>query len=463
MWSHNLILINDGANVSHRTLASWFCEASKCECRMLSWDGFKPERLREVSADLIVPIASRSECGAQGLFDWLRVHPIAIPVFAVFGKGVSEATVQRALDVADDFLFWPAPRDELSARVSRILGDSMESDLARATLMKEHCAQQLVGRDPAFVRIVESLPRLAGVDLPVLITGETGTGKELFARAIHHLSDRHSFPFIPVDCPSLPEQLFENEFFGHVRGAYTDAGRDQRGLVALAESGTLFLDEVEALPLGTQAKLLRFLNEKVYRRLGEERFLRADVRIVAASNSNLDDLVLDRRFRSDLFYRLSVLRVHLPPLRMRRDDIPLLANYCLQHHCPQADKQGVSISGPGIRKLSTYAWPGNVRELFSVVQRAHVACDSNKILPHHFCFTTGGVDETTSGTQTEADFAEAKTRAIEAFETRYIERMLRLHHGNITHAACAAKKERRAFGKLVKKYGINPHSLAGKE
>jgi DNA-binding NtrC family response regulator len=292
----------------------------------------------------------------------------------------------------------------------------------------------------------------------VLITGETGTGKELFAHAIHSLSKRKSGPFIPVDCGSLPEQLAENELFGHCRGAFTDAHRDQRGLAAMAEDGTLFLDEVDALSLANQAKLLRFLQEGTYRALGAERFMRSNARVIAASNQSIEDRVQQGHFRSDLYFRLNVLRLHLPPLRERREDIVLLARHFLDHEFA-SEPLRKSFSAAAIHKIESHSWPGNVRELFNAVQRAAVCSRGQSITPHDIPLANEGATAESNVISGEG-FQRARRRAIEQFERVYVENLLARHSGNVTRAASEAGKERRSFGKLVKKYnlGIRAHS-----
>jgi len=200
----------------------------------------------------------------------------------------------------------------------------------------------------------------------VLIVGETGSGKELFARAIHSLGPRRNFPFVPVDCAAIPELLFESELFGHLRGAFTDASHDRKGLAAVAEGGTLFLDEIDALSLRSQAKLLRFLEERSYRPLGSERLIGLNVNVVAATNSDLQELVHSGKFRADLFFRLNVLRLRLVPLRERRDDIPLLASHFIRQISLENEIGPRILTPAAIWKLTVYDWPGNVRELYNV-------------------------------------------------------------------------------------------------
>jgi DNA-binding NtrC family response regulator len=288
----------------------------------------------------------------------------------------------------------------------------------------------------------------------VLITGETGTGKEQCARAIHHVSRRRDHPFLPVDCAALPDHLFENEIFGHSRGAFTDAHRDQKGLIGLAEGGTLFLDEIDSLSLPAQAKLLRFLQERTYRPLGGDRFLHADVNVVAATNGDLEQLVHRQAFRSDLFFRLNVLRLHLVPLRERRRDIPLLARHFLSVLCSESGSGTKTLAASTLERLSGMDWPGNVRELANVILRAFVFAKGAQILPAHIQAPATAE----SASRSPECFRAARVRAIESFEMEYVRETLRRHKGNITQAARQAGKDRRAFGRLVKRYHIDRES-----
>jgi DNA-binding NtrC family response regulator len=274
----------------------------------------------------------------------------------------------------------------------------------------------------------------------------------LFAHAIHSLGRRRNGPFVPVDCGTLPDQLTENELFGHRRGAYTDAHSDQKGLAAIADGGTLFLDEIDALSPAGQAKLLRFLQEGTYRALGSERIARADVRVIAATNRPIEDAVRQRQFRNDLYFRINVLRLTLPPLRERRSDIAVLAQSFLEKEvCDGAGPRTFSI--PALRHLATHSWPGNVRELRNTVQRAVVGCKGRQILPEHISLAVGA-DQRGKDIPVGVSFRSAKQLAVERFEQSYIEELLQRFQGNITRAAREAGKERRAFGRLVKKYRI---------
>jgi DNA-binding NtrC family response regulator len=253
-----------------------------------------------------------------------------------------------------------------------------------------------------------------------------------------------------VDCGAVPEHLFENELFGHARGAFTDARADQKGLVAMARGGTLFTDEVDGLSPAAQAKVLRLLQENTYRPLGSESFRNANVRVITATNNDLEGLVGKRQFRPDLFFRINVLHLHLPALRDRRGDIQLLARHFVERICQGDDMPLKELSSEAARKLEEHDWPGNVRELFNSMQRAVLNSPGRQIAAEHV--------ESMRFTQVAAapatDFRNAKVQVVKKFERDYVEQMLRKHDGNITRAAMEAGKDRRAFGRLAKKYGL---------
>lgn len=319
-------------------------------------------------------------------------------------------------------------------------------------LTREMGLAQLVGDDPAFLQVLDLVPRVARREGTVLITGETGTGKELCARAIHCLSRRCNLPFIPVDCGALPDSLIENELFGHARGAYTGAHSRQKGLLALAEGGTLFLDEIDSLSLPAQAKLLRVLQDRSYRPLGAEQFERADVKVIAATNRDLETCVRDKAFRADLFYRLNVFRLQMVALRERPGDIPLLARHFLERLARECGTGPRSFSADALQHLCRYAWPGNVRELLNVVERALAFADGPVILPGHLALPLPDLQTDGRAPAGGLSFRQARAQAIAQFERTYITALLERHDGNISRAAREAQKERRAFGRLVKKY-----------
>jgi DNA-binding NtrC family response regulator len=352
---------------------------------------------------------------------------------------------------AIDFVSAPLQHcGELGMRIQRAAGLLPRRPQADANVLRTARQHNLLGSSACFTRQLAMLPTMAQYDASVLVLGETGTGKEVFTRAIHYLSPRASRPLIPVNCGAIPTELMESELFGCVRGAYTSANAPRRGLVREAEGGTLFLDEIDALPLGAQTKLLRLLQEKEFRPVGGKS-CHADIRIVAASNHDLSQLVERGLFRRDLYFRLNVLSLTLPPLRERRDDIPELAHYFAAECCRQRLRPPVTLTAQAVGTLMAHDWPGNIRELQNVIERAVLFCN-NPLL---------GADDLQLGAAPAAaedseSFRAAKARTVEIFERSYIERLLTINAGNITRAASAARKNRRAFFALMRKHSIAP-------
>ena len=420
-------------------------------CEYVPWESLAFERLSATGAEVVVALAVEEPAS---LAQWLRHQHLVTPTLVVLPSAADEELLRLASETVDDFVLWPGCERELRQRLARMLGShGLESVYLQ--LRQEMGMAQLIGQDPAFVATLQAIPLLAASRVPVLLSGETGTGKELCARAIHHLSRREGFPFIPVECGALPDHLAENEIFGHVRGAFTDAHADQKGLAAMAEGGTLFLDEIDSLSLAAQAKLLRFLEDGAYRALGADSFTRANVRVIAATNRDLESCVQEKQFRSDLYFRLNVLQLRLPPLRDRRGDISLLARHFLASCSAATGGPRKSFSPATLRILENYGWPGNVRELYNVVQRAVVFCPGTQVLPNHIALPT----PPPAFSNNVLSFRHARKQAIESFEQHYVREMLRKHRGNVTRAAFEAGKDRRAFGRLVKKYSVDRNAL----
>ena len=430
--------------------------------RRMTWDTFSPVQLCAASDRLLIADAVQEEGKACDFFRWLRDNPLPIPIFAVLPQEEG-ALFRAATETVDDFLVSPVRPEELKQRIARLLGPRAE-ELAgvQSALLAEIGLQQLVGQDPAFLKVIERVALFVANDAPVLLTGETGTGKELCARVTHLLSKRHLGPFIPVDCGALPDHLFENELFGHAKGAFTDARTDQKGLVTLAQGGTLLLDEIDSLSLSAQSKVLRLLQEQTYRPLGSEVFRRADVRIIAATNQNLQELVEKKTFRSDLFFRIHVLHAHLPALRQRQSDIGLLSRHFVDEICKSAHMPRKVLSNAALRRLHEHDWPGNVRELYNTLQRAVLFTPGQQIAASAIDIGMmrgrAGLDAPEGVSE---KFRSAKQRAIQLFEREYVRQMMNKHEGNVTQAAREAGKDRRAFGRLAKKYGFPNPSVEG--
>ncbi|HYJ79372.1 MAG TPA: sigma-54 dependent transcriptional regulator [Longimicrobiaceae bacterium] len=356
----------------------------------------------------------------------------------------------------DDFLSCPFGRSELQLRILRLLhGGAAARPLPRAEREVELPALPFVGESRAFRRVLAAIPGIAPCDATILITGETGTGKEMAARTIHYGSPRRSRPFVPVNCGALPDHLFENEMFGHARGAFTDASSAQKGLVSEAESGSLFLDEIDTLSAQAQVKLLRLLQGGEYRPLGSSRAQVADVRIITATNADLRQKVEAGEFREDLYYRLNILRLALPPLRERVEDIPLLAEHFLARYGILYRRERMCLSDGALRKLLAHHWPGNVRELESTLQRAVIVTEGPVLDPDDIDLPsiTSAFPVPERG-PAGGLFQDAKARAIEQFERAYLVELLATHEGNVTRAARRAGKERRAFQRLMRKHGL---------
>ncbi len=448
--THDVLLIEPHPSGSDEFPISSLSSDPSFRLQRTSWEALQSRPTLPCAAHLMIAVAAPRAPRAVELFDWLGRQAIAVPILAVVSEMAEDAVLRSAVDASDDFAFFPDRRDEFRHRLRRLVAAGRdEVEVAHRRLTRELGLLQLIGNHPSFTRVLDQLPLIARSGCSVLITGETGTGKELVARAIHHLGRRSRFPFIALDCAAVPDHLFENEFFGHARGAFTDAHRDQKGLVAMADGGSLFLDEIDALSLPAQAKLLRFLQEHTFKPLGAERFCRADVHVIAATNRDLEEAVRRGEFRADLYFRLNVLGLHLPPLRDRGSDIDLLARHFLTTLERSTAGPHKRLSGAALRKLRLHAWPGNIRELLNIVHRAAVLCEGTHILPAHVM-----VPEPAVSPNPTAGFRRARASVVAAFEREYVEDVLRRHNGNVTHAAVEAQKDRRAFGRLVKKYGI---------
>jgi two-component system response regulator GlrR len=452
------VLIAQAGAVPEAAVVREFLVADQqLSCCVLSWPLVPPSGVDSFNHDLVIVVASTIEPQEQ-ILQWLANCEIRVPVLAVLPACATEEWLDITSRRMDDFVVCPLNALELRQRVGRLLGQPLYVlEGIRRSLLEELGLSSLVGRDPAFMQAISQLPRFARSDASVCITGETGTGKELCARALHHLSSRRRFPFIGVDCGALPDQLFENEMFGHARGAFTDAHRDHRGLIAMAEGGTLFLDEIDSLALSSQGKLLRFLQDRQFRALGSDRFEVANVRIVAATNRDLESAVRDRQFRPDLFFRLNVLRLRLPPLRERGGDVELLACAALKGYTAPSAGGSPMFTPSALKALTLHNWPGNVRELYNVVQRAVIASEGGRILPEHLDLPTG---EHPGCREAGADFRTLRAAAVANFEKQYVEDLLRKHSGNVTHAAREARQDRRAFRRFIRKYNIDRRSLS---
>jgi two-component system, NtrC family, response regulator GlrR len=345
-----------------------------------------------------------------------------------------------------EYLIPPLDATNILPRVWRLLNRASKQKQTPAS-EDEPYLSAMIGESPTFVEETSKIPFIAKSESFVLIIGETGTGKELFARAIHDLSARAGNPYIPINCGAIPIELVENELFGHERGAFTGAGSSLSGLVEAADSGTLFLDEVNSLPMPAQAKLLRFLEEKEYRPLGSSRTVKADVRVISAANVDIEEEVNEGRMRLDLYHRLNVINIKLPPLRDRREDIPLLASHFLRKHSAGSDGVAKEFTEEAMNVLMLYEWPGNVRELEHVIERVIVMCKQECISGIEISHAIGNLP------------IRSFRDVMSDFEQDYIRGVLRFCGGNLTQAARVARMDKSNLRRLIKKYRIDLHSF----
>lgn len=338
--------------------------------------------------------------------------------------------------------------------IHQLVRKECRNALSPALSKKTLNLKTLIGKSTVFLKEIQKLPTVATCNYTVLISGETGTGKDVFAQAIHCLSRRANGPFISVNCGAIPSELAENELFGHRTGAFTGATSLKEGLVTEADKGTLLLDEVDSLPPLVQVKLLRFIQDRTYRPLGSATEKHLDVRIIAAMGTNPEEAVRSSRLRRDLFYRLNVISIKLPPLRDRLVDIPLLARHFLRKYALELRKEVDDFSKGAMQRLIFYEWPGNIRELQHIVERAIVLSNNGKIIQ-----ATDIELPDFEPSEHENSFREMKQRLVDKFEITYLTRLLMAHHGNTSSAARAAQKSRRAFWELIRKHKIDVQSF----
>jgi two-component system response regulator HydG len=387
-------------------------------------------------------------------------HP-GVPVIVITAFGSLDTAVAAIRAGAYDFLTKPLEIEALVLALDRAIqyrGLREEVKRLRSTLAQATSFQDVLGESPVMKKLYDLLARVAEADASVLITGETGTGKELVARALHRGSRRGPGPFVAVSCAAVPEPLLESELFGHAKGAFTDAKTARKGLFLEAAGGTLFLDEIGAMPLGLQPKLLRVLQERRVRPVGADREQPVDVRLIAATNCDLETAVEEGQFREDLFFRINVIHVPLPPLRARGNDVLLLAQHFIQQYAARAGKRVMGLSSAAAQKLLAYTWPGNVRELQNCVERALALTNFDQLtvddLPDRIRDYTP-----TRSLLVSDDPAELLT--LEEVERRYILRVLETVGGNKTLAANTLGLDRKTLYRKLERYLPRSESNAG--
>ncbi len=392
--------------------------------------------------DIMMPVMSGIEVLEVVKEDYPQTLVVMITAY-----GSVQTAVEAMKMGAVDYLMKPFDPDQLSLLTEKLM--QQKKLLDETIFLREQMAEairfeNLVGCSQAMEHLFAMIQDVAGSESPVLITGETGTGKELVAKAIHAKSSRHNGPFIAINCGGFPEHLLESELFGHERGAFTGAHRAKKGRLDLAHHGTLFLDEVGTVPLKMQVDLLRVLESKEFHRLGGTEEIEVDFRIIAATNRDLHQAIQKGEFRQDFFYRLNVISLHIPPLRERRDDIPLLADHFLDRYSRETNKDIDIINKEAMALLRQYDWPGNVRELENAIERAVVICKKRRLGPEEFSFLAPPLSPA------------AETYSLEKTQITHLRKVLKEFDWNITKAAQALEINRVTLHKKIKKYDIRP-------
>jgi len=404
-------------------------------------------------------ITAREPGTAAELAAAVRAADAELPLVVIDAHPTVAAARQCLQAGVGDYLDPDRAESELEDALVRLLAAARRraaEEVLRRAVERPYTFEGFLGESPAMRAVYSIIERVAASSVDVLVTGETGTGKELVARALHQRSRRAAAPFVPVDCGAIPDALMESEFFGHERGAFTGADTRRMGLVEFADGGTLFLDEVGELPLALQAKLLRVLQERRVRRVGARQETAVDVRVIAATSRHLDAMVERGEFRRDLYYRINVVRIDLPPLRDRGDDIGLLAEFFANRAAQEMGKPVSGLSIDAYQVLKTYHWPGNVRELHNVIRRAvamtRSATPDVEDLPDEIVAAAGRITPAADG---DGGFFARRAEHVAKFEKQYLADLLTRHHGDVTAAARDAKIPRGTLYRLMKSHALD--------
>ena len=419
--------------------------------------------VRETRPDLVLSDLRLVSGDGVGVLKGAKDIDPELPVIVMTAYGSIQDAVVAMKEGAMDFLAKPVDPDHLLLLVDRALAQRRliaENLLLKEELAARRGAPAIIGDAPALKRVIATLHRAAATDTTVLLLGESGTGKELFARTLHALSPRADGPFVAINCAAIPETLLESELFGHEKGAFTGATARKPGRFELAHRGTLFLDEIGDLPIGLQAKILRALEEKRFERVGGTQSLQVDVRLVSATNRNLKTAVAARQFREDLFFRLSVFPIDIPPLRERTGDIEVLARHFVERFCRDLKKRPLAFSPEAVDEMQRYEWPGNVRELQNCIERACILTEGDTIRPRHLnlSFREGIAAEAPPDAWEQIDLAgtmaDASRRILIEVERRKIVKALQEAGGQKPKAADLLQVSYKTFVQKLKDYGI---------
>jgi len=447
MVSENILVVDDDKNMLEVLNLRLVAEGYHVTATALAAEAF--HLANELVFDLAL-IDLKLTGNEDGIDLMEKVHQVApeMPVIILTAYGTIDTAVEAMKRGAYSYLTKPFNRQELLLQIKNGLeksGLSREVRRLKALVGEKYGFENIVGNSKKMQAVMENVSRAAETDSNVCIYGESGTGKELIAKSLHLLSSRKDKPFVVVNCAAIPEGLHESELFGHEKGAFTGAIRKKRGFFTQANKGTLFLDEVSEMPESMQAKLLRVLQEKHFYAVGGEKPIEVDVRIVTATNKKLEEAVEKGQFREDLFYRIYVIPIHLPPLRERKEDIPLLVDHFIKKFDKKLKKTMKGISTPALQKLLSYTWPGNVRELENTIEYA-VAMSPHEMIDEDLILQTKVFKD---------DSLKPLKEAKNDFEKHYISNILSITGGNVSKAAKLAGKYRSDFYNLLKKHDLN--------
>ena len=418
--------------------------------------------LEQEEFDLVICDISMPGMDGFELLEYMQSNYPDLTVVMLTAFGNIESAVKAIKKGAYDFIAKPFEQDEIIFKIQKALERSLLLKENRR-LLKETTsgAFDLIGKSEPMQKVFDQINMVASSDITVLITGESGTGKDLTARSIHALSPRKNRSFIPVSCPTIPEHILESELFGYKKGAFTNASRDKIGLFQEADKGTIFLDEIGDIGSAIQTNLLRVLQEKEIKPLGDTKVKKVDVRIIASTNSDLEQKIADNEFRQDFFYRLNVLPIELPPLRDRITDIPILAKYLVLKHCKKLNKEPKIISEEVMDLLMKHPWPGNVRELENIIVQGILYSKEENIFLSDIPFKDAKIKKTSFQSLYDDNFAAlpykaAKEKLLHQFNHDYIGAKLSVANGNITQAARQCNMDRQALQQIMKRFSIDP-------
>lgn len=438
-------------------------DVSACSSAVDALSTLESQSFHVLVTDLVMPEMD----GMQLLTQVREKHP-GLPVIILTGHGTIPGAVKAMQQGAFNFITKPYNLDEVDANLKKAAEHASliaENQALREQVDRRISYAGIIGESGPMQKVFRIIDRVKDTRSTVLITGESGTGKELAARALHYSGFLKDKPFVTVDCAALAESLLESELFGHVRGAFTGAHKDHAGFFEAAHGGTIFLDEIGEFSPGLQTRLLRVLQEGEYTRVGDNKSRKVNVRVIAATNRDLESAVAGARFREDLFYRLNVISIHMPPLRQRFEDIPVLINHFLHKFNKTIGKRVMRVTPDAMEIFTNYTWPGNVRELENMMERLVTFCDDDAIkaiaLPDEVKSKASEVQEEQRQARSfiAKSYKDAKSDIVEKFTVEYLEALLTECDGKITRAANRSGMDRGCFYRLMKKYGIDRDGL----